>query len=315
MRYPSNQSQLGQPVSLDLTRTRREQRLQHDLHRNWKAEGVVLDIPAFISSGTTRFMADTRAKEIERLKLGAKGIISFDSDNADPGPQSYTLPKPKKEASKEAEDTPSRPKPAERDIPPVQPSTSQREVPEEVVDEDLARFLDWAINDDDDEEGELRNAGINRTVNHVERILQALHEAMMDDESVGKASRYKWTKEASKTKIEELMVPLRSAKNNNKDKNTTGKEAEGTSPAAASPSESDGSHSGRKTSGGDQLHAELFEKCAVSASDFLRVFTKLLECYVEPTTDHTLIRKCWGAFELILSVSLLYQATSILGPD
>jgi hypothetical protein len=308
----AEQYQLGQSVSLALTKTRRKHSLESDLRRNWKAEGVGLDTPAFKKSDTTRLHIDSTAKEVELGNMKMNGVVSFDLDVV--RPQAYTLPKPKKEDDQKKKNSSSRENSLEHEAEAATkaktpsrafsdgslPDGPRVETPgsephednyEQLVEGNLTRFLDWAINDDEAEEE--RDSSTNHTESHVERILHALHEARVEDEVVEKANAYKWVKGTSQTSVETMMLSLKSNKSNGDTQDSAEKQAEFASSFDAESPESRKSSTAHASIGErgteDQLHAELIEKCNLSVTDFHRLFTQLLECYTLPTNGHVLI--------------------------
>ena len=156
--------------------------------------------------------------------------------------------------------------------------------------------MDWAINDDDIEE---QDSSPTYTESHVERILHALHEGRVEDQVLEKANAYKWVKGAFQTSVETMMLSLKTGKGNGDAQSSAEKQAEFTSSFDTEARKPSTAHASRKEHGiEDQLHAELFEKCKFSVTNFHRLFTKLLECYTVPANEHVLILKCWGVFKL-----------------
>lgn len=163
------------------------------------------------------------------------------------------------------------------------------------------RFIDWAGSDGEyDCMPQHQQPAL-----YTQRFLQALHETLLDNQHTSTAAAYKWVSEASH---ETLLTsyPLLLVKEGSRCTSGSCGAQNENSTASASSGPSPQSHSNDNPESSDTpdaVHTELLKKCNRAVMLLYQHSVELLDCYVVSSSEHTLVLKIWGAFQIILAVS------------
>jgi hypothetical protein len=316
------ENHLGTPTSVVLARSSRTVQIESGLRHEWESEGVTCDIPLWTSSGRTEFTPDPLSAARERRKLQKQGIIVFDDTPKD-APHLYILPDKKHEngngnggssrgggarrGSMDSFDSSLYSMSSNSDDDSDTTQTSRRATSERAATPigehtkiEVPPFLSWATSDKQDESGE--NDEKTETSEYVERILEAIHESLKGQEPESKSKAYKRAREASQESVEKAYPLLLKDSSPESTSSPSVPQEESGASSSASPAQNKPPETNPHLS--DPLHLILLKVANGKIRDLYQRFAELVGFYAPQPSGHAMISKCWGTFEMIMSVSI-----------
>lgn len=159
-------------------------------------------------------------------------------------------------------------------------------------------FLSWATHRD---RSLVADDPSSRTSSeHMERILESIHITLSDKWKGRNQRIYRISLRLCRDELEKAHPFLKEQRSNADEK-------------TRSPSDNvlEGIRIGESTENDfeigevvpkDAIHVELLKRCNKANTELFRIFETLLSFYLPLSSNHTVIQKCWGAFDTILSV-------------
>ena len=132
-----------------------------------------------------------------------------------------------------------------------------------------------------------------------------MHETLgnyEDQEQMTRASVYKWAREISHVMLLQ-MRPCLQPDNETKNFMQVPQRSANTPKVALETDNRIEVDSDLKSEITDHVHRKLLKECERNVQDLYTIVSEVLDYFLPLSTNHALVEKCWGAFEVILDVS------------
>lgn len=279
----------------------------------------------------TRFDVDIDHRAQEAHDLEERGMILFDHSALDEA-SVFTIPEPRSTPQKRR--TRSSPKPpwSRRSSPrpswsrkqggnvsqaakPRKPRESnssetgrdshQEESASEQPKINTPRFLSWAS--PSKVKGYYDQSSNTGPVDYSVRVLDSMHDLLGSHtrlEHTTRAHVYKWSREIYRVELLRQRPSLQAA--GERDTPETPVSALPTAQKTTEPSTSSDQVNSVSTTGAtDSIHARVLQECEKLAQDMFKHVSEIIDYFIPLTTTHSILERCWGAFEVILKVRIL----------